>query len=102
LGENVRGLLLIPALVAAALVYAGFDTDSGIRTWLHMRGVLGASRSRIAEVRREIGVLERDAAALESDPFALERAIREDLKLARRGERIVRLSGSKDSNPRFP
>ena len=44
----------------------------------------------------------RDAAALESDPFAIESAIREDLKLARSGELVVRFPSSDRSNPRFP
>jgi cell division protein FtsB len=98
----VRGLLLIPALVAAALVYAAFDPDSGIKTWLQMRADLEASHTRIEEVRREIRALQRDAAVLENDAFAIESAIREDLKLARPGETLVRFSGAEVSNPRFP
>ncbi len=98
----MRGLLVIPALVAAVFVYAAFDADSGIRTWLHLRADLSASRTRIEEIRREIRVLQRDAAELESDPFAIESAIREDLKLARPGELVVRFSRGEVSNPRFP
>jgi cell division protein FtsB len=101
-GDRVRGLLLIPALVAAVLVYAAFDTDSGIRTWLQMRADLEASHSRIEEIRGEVQALRRDAAALEDDDFAIESAIREDLKLARPGETVVRFSGGESSNPRFP
>jgi len=101
-GEKVRGLLLIPALVAAALVYAAFDADSGIRTWLQMRADLAASDARVEEIRREIHVLQRDAAELENDAFAIESAIREDLKLARPGELVVRFPGGDASNPRFP
>jgi cell division protein FtsB len=102
LGEKVRGLLLIPALVLAALVYAAFDADSGIRTWLQRRSDLEASGIRIEAIRREIRALQRDADALASGPFAIESAIREDLKLARRGEQVVRFAGADDSNPRFP
>jgi cell division protein FtsB len=98
----VRGLLLIPALVAAAFVYAAFDTDSGIRTWLQMRADLAASHTLIEEIRGEIQALQRDAAVLENEPFAIESAIREDLKLARPGETVVRFSGGEVSNPRFP
>jgi cell division protein FtsB len=94
--------LLIPALVAAALVYAAFDTDSGIRTWLQMRADLEASHTRIEEIRGEIQDRQRDAAVLENDAFAIESAIREDLKLARPGETVIRLSGGEVSNPRFP
>jgi cell division protein FtsB len=98
----VRGLLLIPALVAAALVYAAFDADSGIQRWLQMRADLEASRARIEEIRREVYALQRDAVELEDDPFAIESAIREDLKLARPGELVLRLSDHNASNPRFP
>jgi cell division protein FtsB len=98
----VRGLLLIPALVAAALVYAAFDADSGIRRWLQMRADLAASHARIEEIRREVHALRRDAAELENDAFAIESAIREDLKLARPGELVLRRSGGEASNPRFP
>ena len=47
----MRGLLLIPALVAAALVYAAVDPDSGIRTWRRMRADL-----QTAEVQTFLGV----------------------------------------------
>ena len=36
----MRRLFLIPALVAAALVYAAFDEAAGVRTWLRLRGDL--------------------------------------------------------------
>ena len=98
----MKGLLLIPALVAAALVYAAIDPDSGIKTWLQMRADLEASHTRIEEVRGEIRALRRDAAVLENDAFAIESAIREDLKLARPGELVLRRSGGEASNPRFP
>ena len=98
----LKGFLLIPALVAAALVYAVFDEESGVRTWLQMRSDLEASRVRIGEIRRENRALRQEAALLESDPFAIESAIREDLKLARPGERVVRLPAPEGTNPRFP
>jgi cell division protein FtsB len=99
---QLKGFLLIPALVAAALLYAVFDEESGVRTWLQMRSDLGASRVRISEIRRENRALRQEAALLESDPFAIESAIREDLNLARRGERLVRLPAPEGTNPRFP
>lgn len=98
----MKRFLLIPALLAAAFVYAVFDGDTGILVSLQMREDLEASRVRIGEIRGEIRALRRQAAALESDPFAIESAIREDLKLARRGEVVVRLSPADGTNPRFP
>jgi cell division protein FtsB len=53
-----------------------------------------------------VEALRAEVRALERDPFSLERAIREDLDLAKPGEVIVRF-GSKTarglgSNSRFP
>ena len=67
-----------------------------------MRADLAASNTRIEEIRGEIRALRRDAVVLENDAFAIESAIREDLKLARPGETVVRFSGGEVSNPRFP
>jgi cell division protein FtsB len=98
----VRGLLLIPALVALAAVYAAVDPDSGIGTWRRMRADLQSAEVRIDGLRDEIAALEHSNVELESDAFAIEAAIREDLELARPGERVLRLPNPRDSNPRFP
>jgi cell division protein FtsB len=99
---EVKRFLLIPAFVAAALVYAVFDADTGILASLQMREKLEVSRVRIGEIRRSIRTLRSQVAALESDPFAIECAIREDLKLAHRGEVVVRFASADGINPRFP
>ena len=98
----MRGFLLVPVLVLAAVGYAACDEGSGIRSWLALRDELERSQTRIAGVRQEIEALRREAAGLESGPFGVERAIREDLGLARPGETIVRTSPSDDSSHRFP
>jgi len=98
----VRRLLLIPALLGAGLVYAVLDADSGIRPLLQVRRNVAESRERIAAIRGEVDALKREAAALGGDEFAIERAIREDLELARPGERVVRFTPPEGTNPRFP
>ena len=98
----MRGFLLIPALVALAAVYAAVDPDSGIGTWRRMRADLISAEVRIDGLRDEIAALEHGNAGLEHDSFAIEAAIREDLELARPGERVLRLTSPQDSNPRFP
>jgi cell division protein FtsB len=98
----VRGLLLIPALIALVAVYAAVDPDSGIGTWRRMRADLLSAEVLIDGLRNEIAALEQGNEALESDAFAIETAIREDLELARPGERVLRLTNPQDSNPRFP
>ncbi len=83
--------LLIPALVAAALLVAWLDSDSGIRSYLRLRDDVGATESRLDALRAEIGGLEAEAGALEKSDFAVEQAIREELEWARPGETVVRL-----------
>ena len=98
----MKRLLLIPAVVGAAIVYAVFDSNSGIRSLLQVRKNVAVSGGRIAAIRSEVKALKLEAEALEGDEFAIESAIREDLGLARPSERIVRFAAPKDSNPRFP
>jgi len=98
----VRGLLLIPALLALAAAYAALDPDSGIGTWRRMRTDLQGAEVRIERLRDEIAALDSSNSKLESDEFAIEAAIREDLELALPGERVLRLTNPQDSNPRFP
>jgi cell division protein FtsB len=101
-GERLRGLLVVSALVAVAIVYATFDDGSGIGTSLRLRADLQTAETRLEALRLENAELRREAELLESDPFALERAIREDLKLARPGDTILRWPGASASNPRIP
>ena len=101
----MRGLLIIPALLVAALVYVAADDATGIQTWLRQRDSLESSDVRIGQLEAEIEALEREVGLLRGDAFAIERAIREDLEYAKRGETIVRLSKRRARsarNPRFP
>ncbi len=95
----MRGFLLIPAVLLAALVYAVLDTESGIPTWLGLRRDVAEAHERISSLRRETEALRAEAAGLEADPFVIERAIREDLDLAKPGETVVHLRSSGGSNP---
>ena len=98
----MKALLLAAALVAAGVVYAAFDTDAGLRTWLRLRGQLRESQARNAELSDEILALEAEAQALERGGFAVERAIREELGFARADETLVRLPRNDRSSARFP
>ena len=98
----MRGWLVVPALLAGALLLATLDSDSGLRTWVRMRGDLREVEVRLTALRTEVAELRAEAAALDSDPFAIERAIREDLEYARPDETIVRLPRSDTTTPRFP
>jgi cell division protein FtsB len=89
-------------MLAGAVLYAGIDPDSGLRTWWQLRGELQASRERAERVQAEIDRLERAAERLHGDSFAMEEAIRVDLGLARPGETVVLLSERADSSARNP
>ena len=58
--------------------------------WLRLRSDLADSSERVAALKRSAEALQIQIEALESQPFALEKAIREDLELARPGEVVVR------------
>ncbi len=93
----MKGLLLIPGLIAAAGIYAVFDEDSGIRSWRRMRDDLGNARDQIVRIRAENERLRSLVVALEVDSFAQERAVREGLEFARPGEVIIRLPDARTS-----
>ncbi len=88
----------LPALVAAALLFAWIDGDAGLRAWRRLRSDRDEANGRIAALREDVETRRRDAAALEDDEFAIERAIRERLEYARPDETIVvlRFYGSAD------
>ena len=57
-------------MLAGAVLYAGIDPDSGLRTWWRLRTELAESRARAAVTSSEIERLKADAAELHGDPFA--------------------------------
>lgn len=88
----MRAYWLVSAVVAAGFIVAFMDQDSGVPAWLRARADLRESQARIAQLSVQNEALRAEIVSLETDPFALERAIREDLELAREGEVIVRFA----------
>jgi cell division protein FtsB len=86
----VRTQWLALAAIALVMVLAVVDQKSGLSTWMRLRGELDASQQRIRVLEGANDALRDEIRALERDPFAVERAIREDLELARPGEIVVR------------
>jgi len=78
--------------MAAGLAIVMLDQKSGLPAWLRLRAELTASQARIDALSARAKTLREEIEALERDPFAIERAIREELGLARPGERVVRFS----------
>jgi cell division protein FtsB len=92
----------IPLLIGVAALLAGLDSHAGMRAWWDLRATLREAETERAELQREVDHLRAEADALESDGFAIERAIRERLRLAKAGETVVRLSNPETASPRFP
>ena len=88
----LKAYWLVPGILLVGLGLSLADHESGLIAWYKMRGELEVSRGRIASLKERVETLEFEINGLETDPFALERAIREDLELARPGEIVVRFA----------
>ena len=83
------------AVLVAASGIALLDGEAGIQTWLALREEARVSHARVAALEHEVERLTAQIEALDSDELALERAIREDLELARPGEWVVRFRSAR-------
>ena len=81
-------LVLGLAVMAATLVVV--DRESGLGTWFELRSELAESDTRVQHLEAETSSLREQIADLQAHPWAIERAIREDLDLARPGEVLIR------------
>jgi cell division protein FtsB len=98
----VRRLWLIPLVLLLALGYALIDGRAGFGEARRLEGDLQEANARIAALRARNESLQAEAKSLRSDPFARERALREDLELARPGEILVRIPREESQTPRIP
>ena len=93
--RRVRTTWLAPLVLAVVAVIAVVDDESGISMWIRLRSDIDQVSQRVELAARETEALRTQIDSLSSEPFALERAIREDLELARPGETIVRFAPPK-------
>jgi cell division protein FtsB len=84
-----KALRVAPFVFLGAIVLAAASRDSGIPAWLRLDADHREAERRIAAMSRSLADLESRAAALRDSEFELERAIRNDLRLARPGEVVV-------------
>ena len=101
-GGEVQRWVLVPILIAMALAAALLDRDAGLFELVDLRSDRLEARARVDSLRREVRRLERESQDLVADPVALERALREDLGMARSGEIVVRWPVSSRGNTRIP
>ena len=95
----MKALSLATILIAAFVVSALLDHESGLEIWLELRNDLEVSNERVAQLVRENSALESEIAILESEPDALDRAIREEFDLAMSGEVVVRFEPAAPARP---
>lgn len=86
----MRALGLGTFVIVMLAISALLDHESGVNIWLELREDLSGSAVRVQQLAHENDALRREIELLENDPAALERAIREELDLARPGEIVVR------------
>jgi hypothetical protein len=102
----VKLLLIVPVLfslgVAIGIGNTALKPGTRIPTWLGGAGDLDAIEAQVAELEAEVAGLESEAELLKSDPFVIEKAIREDLRMAKTGETVIRLDDNTRSNHRIP
>ncbi len=101
----MRRLLVALGLVAMVALVAGWalvDRQSGVSAWLGLRHDLATREQRIQTLQHELDTMRGEVKALQSDRFAEERAIREDLELARPGETVVKIPSEHAGTPRIP
>jgi cell division protein FtsB len=94
----VKAVWFVPGLALLALAVAVLDEESGLARWRHLRAELADADARIAALGDEVEDLRNQAARLEAEPFAIERAIREELELARPGQQVIRLPGARSAS----
>lgn len=88
--DEVKTSWLAPLLLGAVAGIAVADGESGIPMWFRLRDDVAEASRRVEALAERNRALAEQIEALEREPFALERAIREDLGLARPGEIVVR------------
>ena len=57
MGVLLKRWLLVPGLVGVVCLYAAFDQNAGIHSWLRLRGELRVAEREIAESRAQIARL---------------------------------------------
>lgn len=88
---------VVGAVVAAA-VAALFD-PSGLRRYVSLEADVQRMQAENARLTAENASLSREVRALRSDPAALERAVREELRFVRPGERVYLLGAERGGTP---
>ncbi len=90
-GIYVGGVAVLAALSAL--------DPSGLRKHLRLERDAGGLRAENARYAAENAQLAREIRALRAEPAALERAVREELRYVRQGERVYWLGAERGGSP---
>ena len=91
---------LVYGLVMVALAALSALDPGGLRKYLALARDVDRMRADNARLAAENAQLSREVHALRGDPAALERAVREELRYIRPGERVYVLEGdARGSSP---
>lgn len=85
--------------VVAMLAALSAADPSGLRKHLRLAGEVDQMRAENARLAEENARLAREVRALRSEPAALERAVREELRYIRPGERVYWLGAERGGAP---
>jgi cell division protein FtsB len=89
--SRVRRWAVYGAIVASLGALSAVD-PAGLRKYLALSREVGRMQDENAELARENARLAREVRALRPDPAALARAVREELRYIRPGERVYVMS----------
>jgi cell division protein FtsB len=92
LSSRTRRWTLYGAMVAVLAALSAWD-PGGLRRHLTLSREVDRMRADNARLATENDRLAREVRALRTDPVALERAVREELRYIRPGERVYVLDG---------
>lgn len=95
-GRTRRWVIIIGAFAALSALAAA--DSGGLRRYAELKTRVGEMRATNAALAAENDRLSREVRALQSNPAAVERAVREELRYIRPGERVYWL-GEKGSPP---
>ncbi len=84
--------------IAVLATLAALD-PSGLRRYVRLTGDVEAMRRENAHLAAENARLSREVRALRTDPVAVERAVREELRYVRPGERVYVLGSERGGGP---
>jgi cell division protein FtsB len=97
-----RNGILVLLLLSIALIVHNIFGQNGYLALRRQQKELRTIEQQILQLKQENDQLDKENRALKSDPAAIERKAREEMHLAKPGERIYTLPENAPANPATP